>query len=333
MNMHGLVTPLDDSPDMSLITLHRQTIKQNLPDIERIYLPALKDELHGLSAAMSQSDKTALDALTLIPEALSGPALDSMLQPIETLKAQPQTPEVVEALASYGNEIRKQIENVVAKISVYGIALSNKLDVVHAIEPSNVRDLIEDTARRIASDQEIVNQTEAACQKLQAQEEVLSTAMRHLEDMSLIDDVLPLLNVIGKIDPKRPEVSAVLAAIRLLEQTLNLANNAIKYQTMVNRRHELQELVAEKKKQRDAYKGTHQEMLLRKRQLEAVRTISESKAIYVREMRKITKWTADFVSDQRVGLADDPLTSFNHYRSHSQDLASSLATLRRAWKY
>lgn len=324
--------PITDAPDMTLITSNRNTIKDCLPDIENIYLLPIKDELQELYPSLLLADKSALELLTQAPSTLRSINIKELMKPISTLEAQPQTPEVKVALNDYETEIKTQINSVLSALHQRTQMLEDHLHGLNSIEPGDVTDFITEIDRKISSTRGTLDEMDTAYGQLQEQENVLSTAMQAMEAQNLIDEVLPLFEIITKADPKNPALSAVRAAAILLQNTLRIGSDAIKYHTMLGRRDELQTLMNERQVQRLEHRSSLNELLRRLRQLKAVRTLSQSKASYIAQLRKITTRMNNFLNYQRDELKGDVASYSAAFADQADRLASHLSDLRKSWK-
>src|SRR3979490_832747 len=234
-------------PDLEKIESSREDINYKVEASGKLYLPALKEELFSLREELHNTDKQTLRALDGIPVALRSEGKAELFEAIEKLKKEPPTDEIKEALVELSKEIVSLIEMGLSKTKKLTHDLDNSLTNLSSATISDSRFRIDELQQSIDANTPLLKIENDAVSKLESQKELLNEAISALEKLNLADKLKPLLKSLEQladIDPTKLDlVKAIRAAIKGVENILDLVSEAITYSDLLRARKMLQESI------------------------------------------------------------------------------------------
>jgi len=323
-------------PDLEKIESSREDINYKVEASGKLYLPALKEELFSLREELHNTDKQTLRALDGIPVALRSEGKAELFEAIEKLKKEPPTDEIKEALVELSKEIVSLIEMGLSKTKELTHDLDNSLTNLSSATISDSRFRIDELQQSIDANTPLLKIENDAVSKLESQKELLNEAISALEKLNLADKLKPLLKSLEQladIDPTKLDlVKAIRAAIKGVENILDLVSEAITYSDLLRARKMLQESIEQHNENITRLELQVDEQLEQIRQLKAAQSVDGHRKDYVLEVRKIAETANAFLNSYPGINSEDLGESIAEFDFQAKALIDYLDEIRKLWR-
>ncbi|WP_426119813.1 hypothetical protein [Pseudomonas sp. DSP3-2-2] len=193
-------------------------------DLDDIYLPTLQEKVRQLATDINEADYQATSTLALLPASLQIRAIQTALRLLITEAAQPEA-----VPPQHTAEVRSYLDDALNQTREQYNLLSTRLDNVRAFSTGNIPDLQASMDQQLEILQADMNEAVARRDRYAQHKQTLNAAMSIMEDKTLIDQFIPLLDAFKKFDPRSPQVSLVRAAVVSVQNILRIASESVKY--------------------------------------------------------------------------------------------------------
>ena len=336
MTVHMLDTPYQlPQPDLDVIRVSRTEINHHVLALGNIYLPVLKDELSGLRKEISLTDEQTLSLLTEVPAVLETEEINVLLNAISKLNEHASTEESKAAITAFAKEVFGLIDQSVSAVKQHASDLDDRVTNLNAVRLSDNKYLLLELEQSVKTSQALLTVEKEALAALEANAELLKTAINEVDKLTLFDKLKPLvesLEELTKIDPKDPLLGSIQAGIKGVNNILELASDGVKYTHLIEARSVVQEHLNVRRKKALDLEGQIETSSTRIQQLTTAGGVDDHKARYVQEITKIGQALTTFVNSNLPNSAEELSQRAERFAIQAKALVTYLNTLRKAWQ-
>lgn len=327
MNIRTLTPTLNHvTPDVENIHTNRDKLKDAIIELNDIYLPTLQEKINALNVHLNRVEDAARNIFDLAPLALRSSGIRTMLQSIH------ETDEGSAFRPGYVAELTDYIDSALEEVTDLTRALSGSLDTLNTFDPGKTAGFAVDMARQIGgkrADLELISQRKA---DTQADKDAINAAMRVLEDKSLFDELIPLVEALRHINPQNPYHSVIKIGVAAVVNILRIGSESVKYKDMVDARAEVQKRLDTFQQQQREAKQQISTLEARVQQLKTLEPVALHQANYEQEIRKIPRTLEAFLNGQHTLPRTDMLEYARIFIAQANDMAVYLEDLSNRWK-
>jgi chromosome segregation ATPase len=313
--------------DLETIRACRDIIKDHVLDLDGIYLPILQEKVRTLATDINEADDQARSTLALLPAALQIRAIQSALNILikEAAQSGPVPPQHLAEVNSY-------LEDALDQTREHYNILSMRLDNLRAFDTGNITDLQSSLNKQLAEQQTDLNNAVAQHDRYTEDKQTLNAAMSVIEDKTLIDQFIPLLDAFTKLDPRSPQVSLVRAAVASVQNIMRIASESVKYVDLVKARAKVQEELNSIAGELDAIKPRIKSLQQRLQQLSTAQTLEQNVTRYEEQVRKICTALLTFIDAQPAPSSVSIVEDVEAFIANAKALSDNVSDLRARWK-
>lgn len=283
-------------PDFEVIRANRQSLTTKLASRNDIYISSIKSKLASFNQLLHGVDDNFRQLLARAPIDLQTQELSALVGRMRNSNDS-QAQDVADAIdAVYQDEVSLIIKQALDSIGDQVRGLCEQLDGMRAWTLGDLGPFIIGHDHQAQVLEHEVEQYTRKQAELEAAKRDLNAAMKVLEDKTIFDEWLPILQAAGRIDWSKPMLAAIQAGIAGASNILRIASESLKYTDLVEARKRVQTsldanqaLIASRKKQSEA-------LARRNRQLLDIQDIETFKDAYEQEIRKVPTALQTFMS-------------------------------------
>jgi len=302
----------------------RDSIKAHVLELDGIYLPTLQEKVRTLATDINEADDRARSTLALLPTSLQIHAIKSALNAL-IKQTGPVPPQHVAELTSY-------LEDALNQTREHYNVLSMQLSKLLAFDTGNVTDLKGSLKVELEILEANLNETETRQERYAQHKQTLNAAMSVIEDKTLIDQFIPLLDAFKQFDPRSPQISLVRAAVVSVQNILRIASESVKYGDLVEARAKVQEkltlITGELGDIRPRIKSVQQRL----QQLSTAQTVEHDVMRYEEQVRKICTALLTFIDAQPTPSSVSIVADVEAFVANAKALSDCASNLRARWR-
>ncbi|MGV8918197.1 MAG: alpha-xenorhabdolysin family binary toxin subunit B [Pseudomonas sp.] len=333
------VIPLDTPfqlprADMDIISNRRGIIGYQMQALSTVFLSSLAETIDNLRQELANTDQKALLVLSMVPAALKSNSFDTLINALATLSKDPSADGAAEAIEQLTGEVRGQINAALAEVRLHWVNFDHALTNLGAIRFTFNPTELAEREDEINGFGVAIEQGRTKLDAIQNDIQALKTLIDLIEGQNMFDRLKPLvasLEVIANINPEKPLVGAIKAALKGVENILNLASEAVKYEHLIGKRDLLhkdeQEVLKLIQQSQERSEITAKQL----KELKGFISLAQPVAAYSQEISKIGKSVELFVQLNYDDESEAITTRCERFKNNSSVLINHLNDQRRDW--
>ncbi|WP_457792824.1 alpha-xenorhabdolysin family binary toxin subunit B [Pseudomonas syringae] len=336
MNVHVLDTPFQlPQPDMEIIIGSREKLKHQADALGDIYLPVMKETLRSLVNEVSNVDKEALGALTLVPHFFNDDEMLPFVEAIATLRGEPDEAKSKTAILEFNEEISMLLDARTASLASQAKALDKALSNLNAVQVNAVDHLTPALDQEISTLQARLAIEKTRLEEMLAKEKVVNALIADVESLSFFDKLKPLiasLETLADIDPKNPLIGSIKAGIAGVSNMLDLLDGAVDYDHLMTLRDTLQAQLLDLQGRVGEARAALDVEVSKRDQISGLASVQVYKDDYVREIGKLHTALTQVLANCRLPASEGLEERVEHFSRQANALNTYLVDLRGSWR-